>query len=315
MDSAERGAHVNQRNHVIELASLSRETITKLLDVADTFGGIAQRQVKKVPPLRGKTVVNLFMEPSTRTRASFELAAKRLSADTLNVSGGSSSVVKGETLLDTARNLGAYNPDIIVLRHKDAGAPHLLAQHLDAAIVNAGDGAHEHPTQGLLDMLTIRQHCGRIEGLKVAIIGDIAHSRVARSGIIGLSKLGAEVVVCGPPTMIPVGIEALGCTATWDRQEAIRDADVVMMLRIQKERLSEELFPSDREYARAFGLTEAALSVAKPDCVVMHPGPINRGVEMDSEVADGPRSLILNQVSNGLALRMAVLYYCAGGAV
>ena len=306
---------MTRRNHVIELASLSAETIIKLLDIADTFGDIAQRQVKKVPPLRGKTVVNLFMEPSTRTRASFELAAKRLSADTLNISGGSSSVVKGETLLDTARNLGAYNPDIIVLRHQDAGAPHLLAAHLDAAIVNAGDGAHEHPTQGLLDMLTVRQHFGRIEGLKVAIIGDIAHSRVARSGIIGLSKLGADVTVCGPPTMIPVGVEALGCKATWDRQEAIEDADVVMMLRIQKERLSEELFPSDREYALAYGLSEAALVGAKPGCVVMHPGPINRGVEMDPEVADGPRSLILNQVSYGLALSMAVLYYCAGGAV
>ena len=274
------------RNLVIELASMEEQTITGLLDTAETFKEVAGRSVKKVPTLRGRTVVNLFLEPSTRTRASFELAAKRLSADTLNVSGGSSSVVKGETLLDTARNLGAYQPDIIVLRHKQAGAPHLLAQHLDASIVNAGDGAHEHPTQGLLDLLTIRQHRGRIEGQKVAIIGDIAHSRVARSGIVGLSKLGAKVVACGPPTMIPKEIEALGCEATSNREEAVNGADVVMMLRIQKERLDEELFPSDREYAQVFGLDRRVLKLAKPDCNVMHPGPINRGVELEPEVAD-----------------------------
>ena len=303
------------RNHVIELASMAEQTITGLLDTAETFKEVAGRSVKKVPTLRGRTVVNLFLEPSTRTRASFELAAKRLSADTLNVSGGSSSVVKGETLLDTARNLGAYRPDIIVLRHKQAGAPHLLAQHLEASIVNAGDGAHEHPTQGLLDMLTIRQHRGRIEGQKVAIIGDVAHSRVARSGIVGLAKLGAEVIACGPPTMIPKDIETLGCKATSSREEAVAGADVVMMLRIQKERLDEELFPSDREYAQVYGLDRRVLRMAKPDCIVMHPGPINRGVELEPEVADCERSVILHQVENGLAVRMAVLYHCAGGAL
>ncbi len=302
-----------ERRHLLELAALTGEEITNLLDLADSFGDITKRAIKKVPTLRGRTVVNLFMEASTRTRASFELAAKRLSADTLNLSGGSSSVVKGETLLDTARNLAAYNPDIIVLRHRHAGAPHLLARHIDASIVNAGDGAHEHPTQGLLDLLTIRQHTRRIEGLKVAIIGDIAHSRVARSAIVGLSKLGAHAVVCGPPTMLPVGVCALGCEATHDRAEAVADADVVMMLRIQKERLDEELFPSDREYNRIYGLSRRVLAGAKPDCLVMHPGPINRGVELDPDVADGPHSIILDQVASGLAVRMAVLYHCAGG--
>ena len=302
------------RRHLLELATLDAGTIEQLLDLAETFGDISRRPIKKVPTLRGRTVVNLFMEPSTRTRTSFELAAKRLSADTLNISGGSSSVVKGETLLDTARNIAAYAPDIIVLRHGDAGAPHLLARHIDASIVNAGDGAHEHPTQGLLDLLSIRQHKKRIAGLRVAIIGDIAHSRVARSGIVGLSKLGADVVVCGPPTMIPPGIEALGCSATFDRSEALDGADVVMMLRIQKERLEEELFPSDREYALAYGLDPHGLKRARPDCLVMHPGPINRGVELDPRVADGPQSIILEQVHNGIAVRMAVLYHCAGGA-
>lgn len=301
------------RRHLLELATLDAETIERLLDLADTFGDISRRAIKKVPTLRGRTVVNLFMEPSTRTRTSFELAAKRLSADTLNISGGSSSVVKGETLLDTARNIAAYSPDIIVLRHKDAGAPHLLSRRIDASIVNAGDGAHEHPTQGLLDMLTIRHHKRRIAGLRVAIIGDIAHSRVARSGIAGLCKLGAEVIACGPPTMIPIGIESLGCSTTFDRDEALDGADVVMMLRIQKERLDEELFPSDREYARRYGLDPDGLARARPDCLVMHPGPINRGVELDPRVADGPQSVILEQVHNGLAVRMAVLYHCAGG--
>lgn len=302
------------RRHLLELAALDAREIEQLLDLAETFGDISRRPIKKVPTLRGRTVVNLFMEPSTRTRTSFELAAKRLSADTLNISGGSSSVVKGETLLDTARNIAAYAPDIIVLRHQDAGAPHLLTRHIDAAIVNAGDGAHEHPTQGLLDLLSIRQHKKRIAGLRVAIIGDIAHSRVARSGIVGLAKLGAEVVVCGPPTMIPPGIEALGCRATFERSDALKGADVVMMLRIQKERLKEELFPSDREYARAYGLGPDSLRLANADCLVMHPGPINRGVELDPRVADGPQSIILEQVHNGIAVRMAVLYHCAGGA-
>jgi aspartate carbamoyltransferase catalytic subunit len=303
-----------RRRHLLELASLEAGELTELLDVAESFQDITHRRIKKVPALRGMTVVLLFLEASTRTRTSFELAAKRLSADTLSVSGGTSSVVKGETLVDTARNLAAMSPDIVVLRHKHSGSPHLLARSIDASIVNAGDGGHEHPTQGLLDALTIRRHKGRIEGQRVAIIGDIAHSRVARSNIAALSKLGAEVVVCGPPTMLPPGIEALGCRATFDRDVAIRGADVVMMLRIQKERMTEELFPSDREYALRYGLDRAALGRAKPDVLVMHPGPINRGVELAPDVADGPESVILEQVSNGIIVRMAVLYHCAGGA-
>jgi aspartate carbamoyltransferase catalytic subunit len=301
------------RRHLLELAPLSAAEITDLLDLAESFQDISQRRIKKVPALRGMTVVLLFLEASTRTRTSFELAAKRLSADTLSIAGGTSSVVKGETLLDTARNLAAMSPDIIVLRHKHSGAPHLLSRSLDASIVNAGDGGHEHPTQGLLDALTIRQHKKRIAGLKVAIIGDIAHSRVARSSIAALSKLGAEVWGCGPPTMMPPGVESLGCRATFDRDTAVRDADVVMMLRIQKERMTEELFPSDREYSQRFGLDAAALSRARPDALVMHPGPINRGVELAPDVADGPASIILDQVANGIAVRMAVLYHCAGG--
>jgi len=302
-----------QRRHLLELAPLSAHEITELLDLAESFQDISQRRIKKVPALRGMTVVLLFLEASTRTRTSFELAAKRLSADTLSIAGGTSSVVKGETLLDTARNLAAMSPDIIVLRHKHSGAPHLLARSLDASIVNAGDGGHEHPTQGLLDALTIRQHKKRIAGLKVAIIGDIAHSRVARSGIAALSKLGADVWVCGPPTMMPPGVESLGCRATFDRSTAVRNADVVMMLRIQKERMTEELFPSDREYSQRYGLDTSVLSLARPDALVMHPGPINRGVELAPEVADGPASIILDQVANGIAVRMAVLYHCAGG--
>jgi aspartate carbamoyltransferase catalytic subunit len=303
-----------RRRHLLELASLEAGEITELLDVAESFQDITHRRITKVPALRGMTVVLLFLEASTRTRTSFELAAKRLSADTLSVSGGTSSVVKGETLVDTARNLAAMSPDIVVLRHRHSGSPHLLARSIDASIVNAGDGGHEHPTQGLLDALTIRRHKGRIEGQRVAIIGDIAHSRVARSNIAALSKLGAEVTVCGPPTMLPQGVEALGCRATSDRDAAIRGADVVMMLRIQKERMTEELFPSDREYALRFGLDRAALGLAKPDVLVMHPGPINRGVELAPDVADGPESVILEQVANGIIVRMAVLYHCAGGA-
>ena len=303
----------NPRRHLLELAPLDATELMHLLDLAESFQDISQRRIKKVPALRGMTVVLLFLEASTRTRTSFELAAKRLSADTLSITGGTSSVVKGETLLDTARNLEAMSPDIIVLRHRHSGSPHLLSRHIDASIVNAGDGGHEHPTQGLLDALTIRQHKRRIEGLKVAIIGDIAHSRVARSNIVCLNRLGAEVVVCGPPTMLPPDIESLGCRATIDRAEDVQDADVVMMLRIQKERMTEELFPTDREYAMRFGLDRAALRMAKPDALVMHPGPINRGVEISPEVADGPQSIILDQVANGIAVRMAVLFHCAGG--
>lgn len=303
------------RTHLLGLGDLSRGGIETLLDSARSFAEISERSVKKVPTLRGKTVVNLFLEPSTRTRVSFELAAKRLSADTLNISGSASSVVKGESLLDTARTLAAYSPDIVVLRHKAAGAALLLTQHIDASFVNAGDGAREHPTQGLLDLYTVREHFGHLEGLSISIIGDVAHSRVARSAIIGFSKLGAQVTVCGPPTMIPKGIESLGCTVTYSREEAVSSADVVMLLRIQKERLSEELFPSDREYRRVYGVDGDVLRMAKPHCMIMHPGPVNRGVEICPDVADGKRSLILNQVKNGLAVRMAVLFHCASGGL
>jgi aspartate carbamoyltransferase catalytic subunit len=301
------------RTHLLGLGDLSRETMSGLLDSARSFAEISERSVKKVPTLRGKTVVNLFLEPSTRTRVSFELAAKRLSADTLSISGSASSVVKGESLLDTARTLAAYRPDIIVLRHKAAGAAHLLTQHIDASLVNAGDGAREHPTQGLLDLYTVRSHFGRLEGLRITIIGDIAHSRVARSGIIGFAKMGAHVTVCGPPTMVPQGVEALGCCVSYNREEAVKDADVIMLLRIQKERLSEALFPSDREYRRLYGVDRDVLSKVPAHTMIMHPGPVNRGVELCPDVADGPRSLILDQVKNGLAVRMAVLFYCASG--
>ena len=301
------------RTHLLGLGDLSQGMMTALLDSADSFAEISERSVKKVPTLRGKTVVNLFLEPSTRTRVSFELAAKRLSADTLSISGSASSVVKGESLLDTARTLAAYSPDIIVLRHKAAGAAHLLTQHIDASLVNAGDGAREHPTQGLLDLYTARRHFGELKGLNVTIIGDVAHSRVARSDIIGFAKMGANVTVCGPPTMVPQGVEALGCSVTYSREEAVRHADVIMLLRIQKERLSEALFPSDREYRRLYGVDKDVLSKVSPHTMIMHPGPVNRGVELCPDVADGDRSLILNQVKNGLAVRMAVLFYCASG--
>ncbi len=303
------------RTHLLGLGDLPREGIATLLDSARSFAEISERSVKKVPTLRGKTVVNLFLEPSTRTRVSFELAAKRLSADTLSISGSASSVVKGESLLDTARTLAAYAPDIVVLRHKAAGAALLLTQHIDAAFVNAGDGAREHPTQGLLDLYTVREHFGDVAGLRISIIGDVAHSRVARSAIIGFSKMGAHVTVCGPPTMIPQGIEELGCSVTFSRETAVRSADVIMLLRIQKERLSEELFPSDREYRRVYGVDEDVLAFAQSHTMVMHPGPVNRGVEICPDVADGRRSLILNQVKNGLAVRMAVLFHCASGGL
>ena len=303
------------RTHLLGLGDLSQDGIATLLASARSFAEISERSVKKVPTLRGKTVVNLFLEPSTRTRVSFELAAKRLSADTLNISGSASSVVKGESLLDTARTLAAYAPDIVVLRHKAAGAALLLTQHIDASFVNAGDGAREHPTQGLLDLYTLNEHFGKIDGLNLSIIGDVAHSRVARSAIIGFSKMGANVTVCGPPTMMPQGVEELGCTVTFSRKKAVETADAIMLLRIQKERLSEELFPSDREYRRVYGLDEEVLSCAQSHTVVMHPGPVNRGVEICPDVADGPRSLILNQVKNGLAVRMAVLFHCASGGL
>jgi aspartate carbamoyltransferase catalytic subunit len=275
---------------------------------------IAHRPIKKVPTLRGRTVVNLFFEPSTRTRTSFEVAEKRLSADTLNVAIATSSVVKGETLVDTALNLEAMSPDMIVLRHASSGACHLLARVCRSKIINAGDGMHEHPTQALLDAFTIRRHKGRLSGIKVAILGDLLHSRVLRSNVLLLTKLGAEVWLCGPPTLVPPGIERLGVKVTHVVEDAVRDADVIMMLRIQLERMQGAFFPSLREYFNVFGMTEDRVSLARPDVIIMHPGPMNRGVEIASEVADGPYSVILEQVANGVAVRMAVLYLLAGGA-
>jgi aspartate carbamoyltransferase catalytic subunit len=299
--------------HLLGIAPLGREEIELILDTAESFLEISTREIKKVPILRGRTVVNFFVEPSTRTRSSFELAEKRLSADTLNFSTRSSSLVKGETLLDTARNLEAMNPDFLVVRHGEAGAPQLLARICRASVINAGDGAHEHPTQALLDALTIRQKKGRIEGLRVAVVGDITHSRVVRSNLHLLGKLGARVVLSGPPTLIPVGVEEMGVEVTTRIEEALEGADVVMMLRIQLERQQGGFFPSLREYFNLYGLTRARLDLAQDDAIVMHPGPMNRGVEIASEVADGPGSVILEQVANGVAVRMAVLYLLAGG--
>jgi aspartate carbamoyltransferase catalytic subunit len=295
------------------IANLSREQIELILDTAEHFREVSERPIKKVPALRGKTIVNLFFEPSTRTRTSFEIAGKRLSADVQSVSASTSSVVKGETLLDTAQNIEAMAPDILVMRHSSAGAADFLAARCSAAVVNAGDGAHEHPTQALLDALTIRRAKGSFDGLRVAIIGDITHSRVARSNILCLRKLGAEVVVAGPPTLLPLRADALGVEVRRDMDSALVGADVVMMLRIQVERGGNLNLPSTQEYFNLFGLTDARLAHANEDAVVLHPGPMNRGVEIASAVADGPRSLILQQVTNGLAVRMAILYLLAGG--
>ena len=301
------------KKDILDLASLSAEEIQLILDTADNMREISDRPIKKVPTLRGKTVILFFYEPSTRTRLSFDIAAKRLSADSLSISTSMSSLVKGETLLDTARNLQAMKPDVLVLRHGCSGAPYFLARHLKAAVINAGDGTHAHPSQGLLDMLTIRQSKGRLKGLRVAIIGDIAHSRVARSNCEGLTKMGAEVVLAGPPTMIPVGIEEMGVSVADSVDSAVEGADVIMMLRIQKERQRKFLMSTEREYARCFGLNAQRVALAKPDVVIMHPGPVNRGVEISPEVADGPYSLILDQVTNGVAVRMALLYLVSGG--
>jgi len=305
--------------HLLGIRELAAEEITHLLDTAETFRDISQREIKKVPALRGRTIINLFFEPSTRTRTSFEIAGKRLSADVINVSASTSSVTKGETLLDTGRNLEAMSPDLIVIRHPSAGAAHSLTRVCSASIVNAGDGAHEHPTQALLDGLTIRQHKGRITGLKVAIIGDILHSRVARSNVQLLTKLGATVSLAGPGTLVPRDLAALvegsGLRIENGIEGALEGADVVMVLRIQRERQESAFFPSLREYAVHYGLNLQRLSLAAPDVIVMHPGPMNRGIEIASDVADGSRSLILDQVANGLAVRMAVLYLLAGGAV
>ena len=300
-----------RRKDILGMQDLSVEEINFILDTADSFLEVSTREIKKVPTLRGKTVINLFYEASTRTRTSFEIAGKRLSADTINIAASTSSVVKGETLIDTARNLEAMNPDIIVMRHSAAGAPHMLARLMKPSIINAGDGAHEHPTQALLDLLTIRARKGKIAGLKVAIVGDIGHSRVARSNIYGLTKMGADVTVAGPATMMPRGIEKMGVAVFHKIDEAIRDADIVMMLRIQTEREKQNIFPSLREYAAYFGLNSRNIRLAKEDVLVMHPGPVNRGVEISPEIADGPYSIILDQVTNGVAVRMALLYLCA----
>jgi aspartate carbamoyltransferase catalytic subunit len=296
------------RKHLLGLEGVSREEILTVLDAAAKFREILDRSVKKVPTLRGMTIANLFFEASTRTRMSFELAEKRLSADTLSFSAATSSVKKGETLRDTARNIEAMAVDLVVIRHGASGAPHFLAQHLDASIVNAGDGTHEHPTQALLDIFTMRERLGDIEGRKVTIVGDILHSRVARSNIWGLVTLGAAVTVCGPPTFLPPSVERLGVRASTDLAEATRDADVVNILRIQHERQDGCFIPSLREYANLYGIDARRLAAMRPDVVIMHPGPINRGVELAPDVADGERSVILEQVTNGVAVRMAVLY-------
>jgi aspartate carbamoyltransferase catalytic subunit len=296
------------RRHLLGLEGVSPDEITHILDTAENLKEINQRPIKKVPTLRGRLVINFFYEASTRTKTSFELAAKRLSADTFSLSATGSSITKGETLIDTAKNLEAMAPDLIVMRHSSSGAPHFLAKHIKPSIINAGDGTHEHPTQALLDMMTIREKLGRLDGLKVSIIGDIAHSRVARSNIIGLSTMGSSVRIYGPGTLLPPYAESLGVEIASSMADAIEDADVVMMLRVQRERLEDVLFPSLREYAQRFGLGTKHLTGAKPGLLVMHPGPINRGVEMSPEVADGPYSVILEQVANGVAVRMALLY-------
>jgi aspartate carbamoyltransferase catalytic subunit len=304
------------QRHLLGIEPLSAGEIEHILNLADSFLEISERPIKKVPTLRGRTVINLFLEPSTRTRTSFEIAAKRLSADAVNISGSASSTTKGETLFDTASNLNAMRPDVIVLRHSASGGAAQLAARVEAAVVNAGDGAHEHPSQALLDCATIRKHKGRLAGLEVAIVGDIEHSRVARSNLYALTRLGAAVRLCAPRTMMPVGITALadGVRVAGSLEEALEGADVVMMLRIQKERLGAVgLFPGTREYSRYFGLSPRTLAWARPDAIVMHPGPINRGVEMDPAVADGERSVILDQVTYGVAVRMAILYLLGGG--
>src|SRR5687767_761650 len=302
-----------RRKDLLGIADLGADEISLVLETAEAMKEIGSRPIKKVPALRGKTVINLFFEPSTRTKTSFEIAEKRLSADTLNIAIASSSVVKGETLADTALNLEAMHPDMIVLRHSSSGACHLLSRICRAAIINAGDGMHEHPTQALLDAYTIRERKGRLSGLKVAIVGDLLHSRVLRSNLLLLRKLGADVWVCGPSTLIPPGLDRLGVQVTTSVDKAAKDADVIMMLRIQLERMQGGYFPSLREYFTTFGMTEARVALAKPDVIIMHPGPMNRGVEIASEVADGPFSVILDQVANGVAVRMAVLYLLAGG--
>jgi len=300
------------RHDLFDLQDLSKEEIELILETAKSFKEVSTREVKKVPALRGKTVVMLFFEASTRTRTSFELAAKRLSADTISISSSGSALSKGESILDTALNIEAMNVDMIVVRHKSAGVPRVLAQHLKASVINAGDGCREHPTQALLDMFTMKEKLGRIEGLNVSIVGDILHSRVARSNIWGLTKLGANVTVCGASTLIPIGVEKMGVKVTHSIDAAIKDADVLMVLRLQKERQQDKFLPSIREYAREFGVNRDRLRHASKNIVIMHPGPTNRGVELSADVADGEYSVILEQVTNGVAVRMAVLYLLSG---
>jgi aspartate carbamoyltransferase catalytic subunit len=301
------------KKDLLDIESLSAEEIVTVLDTARAFKAVGERAIKKVPALRGKTVVNLFVEPSTRTRISFELAEQRLSADVINFSAEASSFKKGETLKDTALNLQALNADFIVIRHSASGAPHFLSRVLDARVINAGDGAHEHPTQALLDVFTIRERKGKIDGLNVTILGDILYSRVARSNIWALTKLGAKVTLCGPSTLVPKTFEQMGCRVTHNVDEALREADIIHLLRIQHERQRKTMFPGIAEYTQLFGLNKARLAKTKPDALIMHPGPVNRGVEIDSDIADCERSLILEQVTNGLAVRMAVLFLLNGG--
>jgi aspartate carbamoyltransferase catalytic subunit len=299
--------------HILSLEQLSVPDIEYILNTAESFKEISARAIKKVPVLRGKTVVTLFFEPSTRTRLSFDIAAKRMSADTFSITASTSSTTKGETLADTARNIEAMKPDILIMRHPSSGAPHYLSRHIKTSVINAGDGTHEHPSQGLLDLMTVKDHKGKISGLKVAIIGDISHSRVAHSDIIGFAKMGAKVFVSGPATLIPKEIEQLGATVCSTIKDAIKDADVVMPLRIQKERQNDPLIPSFREYATFFGINRQILQTAKQDALLMHPGPINRGVELAPDVADSSQSVILDQVTNGVAIRMALMYLVLGG--
>ena len=303
------------KKDLLGIRELSKEEILLVIDTAASFKDISRREVKKVPTLRGKTVITLFYEASTRTRTSFEIAAKRLSADTINISSSTSSYVKGETLKDTAKNLESMRPDVTVIRHNMPGAPHMLAKILDSSVVNGGDGAHEHPTQALLDLYTMREKKGRIDGLKIAIIGDIAHSRVARSNMFTLHHFDTEVVCCAPPTMIPPYLEDLGVKVEYDINKAVRNADVIMMLRIQKERGGVSFIPSTKEYSTFYGLKAEHVKKAKKDVIIMHPGPMNRGIEITDEVADGPYSVILDQVENGVAVRMAILYLLLGGEV
>jgi aspartate carbamoyltransferase catalytic subunit len=303
-----------EKKDILDITSLDTKEITMILDTAHGMKEISERPVKKVPTLRGKTIIFFFQEPSTRTKLSFEIAAKRLSADTVSIAKSSSSIVKGETLIDTARNLEAMNPDVIVMRHSSSGAAHVISKRVNCSVINAGDGTHAHPSQALLDMMSIREKKGTLKGLNISIVGDISHSRVARSDITGFSKMGANVTICAPPTMIPKGIEALGCQIAKNMDSCVEGADVIMMLRIQKERQGNILFPTEREYASLYGLNPSRVKLAQKDVIVMHPGPMNRGVEIASEVANSDCSMILDQVTNGVALRMALFYIVAGGS-